>query len=496
MADALANDLLDARGGNVGRNDQGDILLGQRERRDTLDLDRIGGHVRDQRVHVDLEGARARGQAEGAAGGGRELAGQGHVHQLASGAHEHAGDAARVEGRDVGGIGRGSGHRGALVRGHAVHPGACHLDAHAKIAGHATHVLEGVGPVVGARRGQDASGLGCAGEHTADVPGLGRDTGFERGEHLVGGTRLGSGQACGHRPGGTGNLGDLEDGDVRVGTRDVAARDVQQRVEHARAQPRGVVRHRVAQAQSVAARVARGDALAVPRVGHEGVGLDLDEASVGQRGRSEAAGLLRGRQAMAGGGHGQDDGDLVVAVQAGDLLNQVGREGQVGAPRGGGHREDAVGGSLNGAADGCQQLGDALGAVGDAGEALGLAHGQRDDGCRGTLIDVGDALVDGAAAIFDEQLDGALGCDGGQGRVDAALEALGGLGVELVAAGAARDRHRVEVGGLEEDVRRASLDLGVRATHDASDADDAGALPLRGVGDEQVLHIELALFLV
>jgi len=71
LAGALANDLLDARGGNVGRNDQGDILLGQRERRDALDLDRIGGHVRDQRVHVDLEGARARGQAEGAAGGGR-----------------------------------------------------------------------------------------------------------------------------------------------------------------------------------------------------------------------------------------------------------------------------------------------------------------------------------------------------------------------------------------------------------------------------------------
>ncbi len=108
-------------------------------------------HLGDQRVHVDLEGARARRQAEGAACRGRKLARQRDVHKLAARAHEDAGDTARVEGSNVRGIRGRGGHRGPLVGGNLIHPGAGHLDAHPEGRGHATHVLEGVRPVVRAR---------------------------------------------------------------------------------------------------------------------------------------------------------------------------------------------------------------------------------------------------------------------------------------------------------------------------------------------------------
>jgi len=45
---------------------------------------------------------------------------------------------------------------------------------------------------------------------------------------------------------GTGNLGDLKDGDIRIGARDVAASDVEERVEHRGAQPlQPIVRLRI-----------------------------------------------------------------------------------------------------------------------------------------------------------------------------------------------------------------------------------------------------------
>ena len=151
-----------------------------------------------------------------------------------------------MEGSNVRGIRGRGGHRGTLVGGSLVHPGAGYLDAHPEGRGHATHVLQGVRPVVRARRRQDAGNLGCAGQDGADVPRLRRDAGLEGGEHLIRGAFLRPGQSRGNRAVGPGYLRDLEDSDVRVGARHVAAGDVEEGVEHRGAQPRGVIRHRVA----------------------------------------------------------------------------------------------------------------------------------------------------------------------------------------------------------------------------------------------------------
>ena len=74
--------------------------------------------------------------------------------------------------------------------------------------------------------------------------------------------------------------------------------------------------------------------------------------------------------ARRGGRH--DNGNVVVAVEACDLFDQVGRQRQIGTPRGGSHREDVIHRTFDEAADRRQQLSDTLGAVSDAGQTLGL----------------------------------------------------------------------------------------------------------------------------
>ena len=103
------------------------------------------------------------------------------------------------------------------MRGDLIHPGTSHLHTNPKSRGHTTHVLEGVGPVVSACIRQDTGRNSLAGQDTANVPGLGRDTSLERRDHLIGGTFLGAGQIRRHSTRGTGDLGNLEDRDVRVG---------------------------------------------------------------------------------------------------------------------------------------------------------------------------------------------------------------------------------------------------------------------------------------
>ena len=49
---------------------------------------------------------------------------------------------------------------------------------------------------------------------------------------------------------------------------------------------------------------------------------------------------------------------------------------------------------------------------------------------------------------------------------------------------------------LEQHVGRTFAHLGVRTAHDTGDADDARALSLGRVSDEQILGVELALFLI
>ena len=72
-------------------------------------------------------------------------------------------------------------------------------------------------------------------------------------------------------------------------------------------------------------------------------------------------------------------------------------------------------------------------------------------------------------------------------RVDALLPAVRALGAQRMPLGAAQDADRLEVGGLEQDVRRRLPDLGVLAAHDPGERDRA-----LGVGDDEILGVELA----
>ena len=174
------------------------------------------------------------------------------------------------------------------------------------------------------------------------MPGLSRDTGLKRRDHLVGGTFLGAGQIRRHSTRGTGNLGDLEDRDIRVGARHVTAGDVEKGIEHRGAQPGGVIRHRVAQAQGLATRIVGGNTLTIPGVGHERVGLDLDQSAIGQRSGGQTARLLRDSQTVASRSSRHHNGDIVVAVETRDFLDQVCREREIGTPRGSRHRKHAI----------------------------------------------------------------------------------------------------------------------------------------------------------
>jgi len=70
-------------------------------------------------------------------------------------------------------------------------------------------------------------------------------------------------------------------------------------------------------------------------------------------------------------------------------------------------------------------------------------------------------------------------------RVDAALEAFGRLGRQLVPAHRAADPGRVEVGGLQQHLGGGAGDLGGRAAHHAGQPDRAAV-----VGDHQVVRVE------
>ncbi len=78
--------------------------------------------------------------------------------------------------------------------------------------------------------------------------------------------------------------------------------------------------------------------------------------------------------------------------------------------------------------------------------------------------------------------------DGGGVEVGSALEAVGGVGVEEVAAGAAADRGGIEPGGLDEDVFGLGRDHGVPATHDSGECKG-----LLFVGYDEVVGFEGAL---
>ena len=70
-------------------------------------------------------------------------------------------------------------------------------------------------------------------------------------------------------------------------------------------------------------------------------------------------------------------------------------------------------------------------------------------------------------------------------RVDTALEPPGRLRRQLVTSRGARNRHRIEMGCLDDDIAGACRELGGGSAHHTSQADGA-----RGVGDQQVFRMQ------
>src|SRR3546814_18638581 len=96
------------------------------------------------------------------------------------------------------------------------------------------------------------------------------------------------------------------------------------------------------------------------------------------------------------------------------------------------------------------------------------------------------ALVTGvqtcALPIYvDDQARGDLDRGARKLRVDAALEAVAGVGMQAELAAAADDRRRREVRGFEEHVLRGIGDAGIAATHPPGQADGTGG----GGGDTE-----------
>ncbi len=284
----------------------------------------------------------------------------------------------------------------------------------------------------------------------------------------------------------------LEDRQIGVAPADVAAQRPEQARQQRGAQPRLLVVERVDQRHRPAAAVVRLQAERVEGgLADERVVVDLDEAGAGQCHAHPAARPLGLGQALARRDGGHPGGDVVVPLQSDDLLREVVRVGEVGAPGRRGDLQDVGAGDR--AADLLEAPGDGLAAVPGAGDPVGQVGGDGDGAHRVRGGDVGDTGLGGTAGDQHQQVDGALRGGAGGLRVDAALEALGRLGGQLVPLGTAGDGDRVEVRRLDDHLGGARTggrveDLGGGAAHDAGQADRAAV-----VADQQVLGGQRAL---
>ena len=118
--------------------------------------------------------------------------------------------------------------------------------------------------------------------------------------------------------------------------------------------------------------------------------------------------------------------------------------------------------------------------AGDAGRGRGGSCGAV-SGTAPAIIDLGRL----AAAEVEDHPGGELDAGGREGRVDAALEAVAGVGVDPQAPAGAGGADRVEVGRLDEDVGGRLGAAGAQAAHDA--ADRLGAV---GVADQRLGAVE------
>ncbi len=216
-------------------------------------------------------------------------------------------------------------------------------------------------------------------------------------------------------------------------------------------------------------------------LGDEAQRHGLVEAQAGQRAPDLVLHPLAGPARAAGQGDGPILGDLLVAVDPRDLLDQVDLPLEV-APPARGHEPGCLGRAGLVLEPEREEDAEDLAPVDrdpeDAGD-LAQPQGDRPAG-RPRRADVDHARVERPAGRRQDQLRAA------------AARPLGHLGVERPFEPVARraeqpqrprrppDRHRVELGGLDQDVGRRVADLGLRPAHHAREADG----PL-GVGDRE-----------
>ncbi len=164
--------------------------------------------------------------------------------------------------------------------------------------------------------------------------------------------------------------------------------------------------------------------------------------------------------------------DLLVTVDAGQLFDQVFFDGDVEAAA---RRGDlpAFGRRAHVHAQRAQDALDFGVFDGDA-EHAGDAGAAQHDGCRLRQIGFTHGLCDrrrGTAGQVQHQAGGVLDRGARQRRIDAALEAVAGIGVQAQLAATAHDRGRGEVRGLQEHGGGGVGDTGVEAAHQAGQAD-------------------------
>ena len=136
---------------------------------------------------------------------------------------------------------------------------------------------------------------------------------------------------------------DLAQGDVIDPAREVASGRVQETRKQRGAQKRLLLGQGVGEPRSAAPTLASCDQQRIEiTLPHEGVSEHIDDAGGRQRQAGTTAQPLLARKPIARGRLRQPRRDAVIADESHDLFDQIGRIGEVRAPRRRGHLEDSV----------------------------------------------------------------------------------------------------------------------------------------------------------
>ena len=216
--------------------------------------------------------------------------------------------------------------------------------------------------------------------------------------------------------------------------------------------------------------------------GDERIGEHLGRPGGGERRGGAAPSALRAGEAAAGRSDRQHRRDAVVADDAGDLLDQGQLVGEVGAPARRGDGRDRRRPPTPSAPISSSVVDDLLAAVYSTPMmAAGQVERQLDrQPVHRSVVERAERSAVPPASSTSRSTTRAAATAERRGSTPRSI-APRRLARQLVAAGGARDRDRVEVRRLDQHVGGGVRDLGRRAAHDPGEADRAGV-----VGDQQV----------